>query len=101
MLSRIPSQGTIATIDCNDWVDTTAVPEENIAEALPLIHDGLDLGPIAEAQKTEFSEMLNTIDQNKEDYAIITGVMYSVRLPTYCDPTIRGFYFGLHTENKS
>ena len=82
MLSRIPPQGTIATIDCDDWVDATAVPEENIAEALPFIHDGLDLGAIAEAQKKEFSEILNTIDQNTEDYAIIKGVLFSVRLPT-------------------
>ena len=82
MLSRIPPQGTIATIDCDDWVDATAVPEKNIAEALPFFHDGLDLGAIAEAQKKDFSEILNTIDQNTEDYANLKGVVYSVRLPT-------------------
>ena len=45
--SRIVTPPSINVIDADaDWIDPLAFPEQNIAETLPLEHDGLDLTEI-------------------------------------------------------
>ena len=40
MLSRIPPGTGVHTIDCTDWVDPTAIPEQDAADVLPLMYFG-------------------------------------------------------------
>ena len=48
MLSRIKRQTEEVMItDCDDWVDPHSIAEDNMAETLPLLLDGLDLDTIA------------------------------------------------------
>ena len=51
MLSRLhnetDSDQHIAVIDSDEWVDPSAIPDDDIADILPLSHDGLDLIAIA------------------------------------------------------
>ena len=47
MCSRIVTPPSIGVIDADaDWIDPLAFPEQNIAETLPLEHDGLYLTDI-------------------------------------------------------
>ena len=56
MLSRIPPETGIATIDCDEWVDPTSIPQQDAADVFPLLYDGLDLEEVAAAQRKEFSQ---------------------------------------------
>ena len=56
MLSRIPPEPGIHTIDCDD---PTAIPEQDAADVLPLLYDGLNL-----------------------DYTLIKGRLFNISLLT-------------------
>ena len=87
MLSRIHNR-TVAVIDTDDWVDPHAIPTDNTADILPLIHDGLDLTVVAKIQQTEFPELwLRARDDDDECYQLIKGVLYSDSTPARLSPT--------------
>ena len=92
MLSRLrhaPShESEILVIDTAEWVDPSRITDENIADTLPLIHDGLDLAEIATEQKSEFDQLciLGADDEN-DDYQFIRGVLYSTRTPRHNAPS--------------
>ena len=99
MLSRLRNEGDnrgeyndIAIIDTEDYVDPNAFMEDDIAETLPLIHDGLNLQAIAVEQRAEFPELWKQCtdsqdhDGDDDEYQIIRGVLYSVRRPSPTSP---------------
>ena len=53
MLSRIRHlpDSDINVIDTEDWIDPTAFPEGDVANMLPILHDGLHLDTISEEQR--------------------------------------------------
>ena len=54
MLSRILPETGIHTIDCDDWVDPTAIPKQDAADVLPLLYDGPDLKRSAKQNRKSF-----------------------------------------------
>ena len=92
MLARLrhaPShESEIIVIDTAEWVDPSRITDENIADTLPLIHDGLDLAEIATEQQSEFDQLciLGADDEN-DDYQFIRGVLYSTRTPRHNAPS--------------
>ena len=99
MLSQLRNEGDnpgecndIAIIDTEDYVDPNAFMEDDIAETLPLIHDGLNLQAIAVEQRAEFPELWKQCtdsqdhDGDDDEYQIIRGVLYSVRRPSPTSP---------------
>ena len=90
MLSRIPPEKTIETIDVDQCVDPEAILDQDISEHLPLLHDGLKLDDIIAAQQQEFPALITEAENNtgEGDYKIISGVLYSIRKPT---PTSAGY----------
>ena len=91
MLSRLHNeaehQHDIAVIDTEEWVDPLAIMDDDVADTLPLIHDGLNLTEIAQEQQIEFNDLwkLGEDDEN-DDYEIIRGVLYSTRPPRHTAP---------------
>ena len=91
MLSRLHNeaehQHDIAVIDTEEWVDPLAIMDDDVADTLPLIHDGLNLTEIAQEQQIEFNNLwkLGEDDEN-DDYEIIRGVLYSTRPPRHTAP---------------
>ena len=71
MLSRIPPETGIATIDCDEWVDPTTIPQQDAADVFPLLYDGLDLEEVAAAQRKEFSHIFEALTDDSEDYTVI------------------------------
>ena len=89
MLSRIrhPQVEGVAIIDVDDWIDPLAIPEEDMAESLPLLHDGLDLAAIAAAQREELPDLYRQgEDEEDDDYQVIKGVLYSTVPPMLIAP---------------
>ena len=89
MLSRIrhPPTADIAVIDTGDWVDPDGFPEENVADVLPLLHDGLQLDIIGGEQKAEFPDLWGLAeDEENDEYQLIKGVLYSTRVPNRSAP---------------
>ena len=84
MLSRIesPVTPTVGVIDCDDWVDPNAFPDQTYHETLPLEHDGLDLTQIGRDQVTEFPTELRLASTDDSDYTLINGVLYSIKRPS-------------------
>ena len=80
MLSRIKNE--VATIDCDDWVDPEALSDDNIAELLPRLHDGIDLAKIVSEQKKEYPKLFPENGSDNNAYTIIKGVLYSARRPS-------------------
>ena len=63
-------------------MDPAAIPEQDVCELLPLIHDGLDLKIIQREQGDEYPELwAKGEDPEEEEYHIIRGVLYSTRHP--------------------
>ena len=82
MLSRIPPETGINTIDCDDWLDPTAIPEQDTADVLQLLYDGLDLGEVSKAQHKEFPDILQLLTEDSDDYILIKGRLFSISLPS-------------------
>ena len=82
MLSRIPPETGIHTIDCDDWVDPTAIPEQDTSDVLPLLYDGLDLEEVSKAQHKEFPDILQSLTEDSDDYTLIKGRLFSIALPS-------------------
>ena len=82
MLSRIPPETGIHTIDCDDWVDPTAIPEQDTADVLPSLYDGLDLKEVRKAQHKEFLDLLQSLTEDSDDYTLIKGRLFSTSLPS-------------------
>ena len=61
----------IATTDCDKWVDLSAIPEQDAVEALPLLHDSLNLNERAMALRKEFLHILDTLTEGDEYMLII------------------------------
>ena len=80
MLSRIPPETGIHTIDCDDWMDPTAIPEQDTADVLPLLYDGLDLEEVSKAQHKEFPDILQSLTEDSADYTLINGRLLSISL---------------------
>ena len=87
MLSRLHNadddKGTcedIAIIDTEEFVDPLAFPEDDIAETLPLLHDGIDLSQVAVDQRAEFPVQWKQA-ADEDDYQIIRGVLFSTKQP--------------------
>ena len=79
MCSRIVTPPSINVIDSDaDWVDPLAFPEQDIAETLPLEHDGLDLTEIGLQQRIEFANERRLAVVPGSDYILIQDVIYSV-----------------------
>ena len=78
MLSRIPPERGIHTIDCDDWMDSTAIP----ADVLPLLYDGLDLEEVSKPQHKEFPDILQSLTEDSDDYTLIKGQLFSISLPS-------------------
>ena len=77
----------VAVIDTEEFVDQLAFPEDNIADTLPLIHDGLDLAKVAIEQRAEFPEQWKqAADEDDEDFQLIRGVLYSTKQPSHTAP---------------
>ena len=69
MCSRIVTPPSINVIDADaDWIDLLAFPEQDIAETLPLEHDGLNLAETGKQQSIDFP--------NERRKAIIPGSNY-------------------------
>ena len=81
MLSRIPPETGIHTIDCDDWVDPTAIPEQDTADVLPLLYDGLDLKEVSKAQHKEFPDILQSLTKDSDEYTSIKGRLFSISFP--------------------
>ena len=89
MLSRLHNadddKGTcddIAIIDTEEFVDPLAFPEDDIAETLPLLRDGIDLSQVAVDQRAEFpGQWKQAADEDDDDYQIIRGVLFSTKQP--------------------
>ena len=75
MLSQIPPETCIHTIDCDDWVDPTATPEQDAAVILSLLYDGLDLDEVSKAQHKEFPAILQSLTEDSDDYILIKGLI--------------------------
>ena len=82
MLSHIHPETGIHTIDCDDWVDPTAIPEQDTADVLPLVYDGLDLEEVSKAQHKEFPDILQSLTEDSDDYTLIKGRLFSISLPS-------------------
>ena len=82
MLSCIPPETGIHTIDCDDWVDPTAIPEQDAAIVLPLLYDGLDLEEVSRAQHKEFPDILQSLTEDSDDYTLTKDRLFSISLPT-------------------
>ena len=80
MLSRIPPETGIHTIDCDDWEDPTTIPKHDTADVLPLLYDGLDLKEVSKAQHKEFSDILQSLTEDSDDYTLIKGRLFSIAL---------------------
>ena len=77
----------IAIIDTEEFVDPHAFPEDDIADTLPLIHDGLDLAQIAVDQRGEFPGLwTQAADEDNDEYQIIRGVLFSTKQPSPTAP---------------
>ena len=63
ILFRIPPETGIHTIDYDDWVDPTAIPEQDTADVLPLLYNGLDLEEVSKAQHKEFPDILQSLSR--------------------------------------
>ena len=92
MLSRLHNESDctnhIALIDSGEWVDPSAVPDDDIADILPIIHDGLDLIAIAKQQQVEFDKLWQFgCDEDNDDYQILRCVLCSTRPPLHSSPT--------------
>ena len=89
MLSRLHNadddKGTcedIAIIDTEEFVDPLAFPEDDIAETLPLLHDGIDLSQVAVDQRAAFPvQWKQAADEDDDDYQIIRGVLFITKQP--------------------
>ena len=89
MLSRIRPVEEVAVIDTGEWVDPAAIPEQDVCELLPLIHDSLDLEIIQREQRDEYPDLwAKGEDPEEEEYDIIRGGLYSTRHPR---PTAAGY----------
>lgn len=89
MLSRIKPVEEVAILDVGEWVDPAAIPEHDIHELLPLVHDGLDLNVISQEQRVEFPDLwLKGQDPEEDDYVVIRNTLYSTRHP---QPTAAGY----------
>ena len=94
MLSRLRNEGDectecedIAIIDTEEYVDPQAFMEDDIADTLPLIHDGLNLETVAKEQRAEFPDLWKQgADQEDEEYQLIRGVLYSIKRPSHLAP---------------
>ena len=94
MLSRLRNEGDvfkdcedIAIIDTEEYVYPQAFMEEDIADTLPLFHDGLNLKIVAIEQRAEFPVLWKQgADQEDEEYQLIRGVLYSIKRPSYLAP---------------
>ena len=81
-LEPCPPETGIHNIDCDDWVDPTAIPEQDTADVLPLLYDGLDLEEVSKAQHKEFPDILQSLTEDSDDYTIIKGRLFSISLPS-------------------
>ena len=76
-----------ATIDTEEYVYPQAFMEDDIADTLPLIHDGLNLEIVAIEQRAEFPDLWKQgADQEDEECQCIRGVLYSVKRSSYMAP---------------
>ena len=83
LLSRIREDTgqQVAIIDTEDPQEfDTLDDDDGIRESIPLIHDGLDLRAVANAQQTEFPELWKEA-QDSDIYAILDGVLYDMHPP--------------------
>ena len=97
MLSRI-RHDEVAVIDTSNWVDTEEMPEEEIKDILPLIHDGLDLAKVSQGQKAEFSELWTIAQDIESEYEVMNNVLYSTKQPTQPPPSIHDCCYHPHTK---
>ena len=70
----------VAIIDAEEFVDPHAFPEDDIADTLPLILDGLDLAYIAVDQRGEFPGLRPQVAaEDNDEYQIIYGILFSTK----------------------
>ena len=89
MLSRIRHRQDpeIAVIDTEDWIDLN----DETAHLLPLLHDGLRLEVVREEQQQEFPDLWTRAqDEDDDDYELIQGPLYSMRVPNQSAPNTLG-----------
>ena len=87
--SRIVTLPSINVIDADaDWIDPLAFPEQNIAETLPLEHDGLDLTEIGIQKRAEFAKERRLAVIPVSNYILIQDVIYSIKRPSIYVPEI-------------
>ena len=88
MLSRIPPPQTVALFDTGDWVDPDELPDPELQDVLPLLHDGLNLRTIGQQQQQEFDDLWARGEDPEDDgYDIIQGTLYSNQPPHALAPS--------------
>ena len=84
-----PPPPSINVIDADaDWIDPLAFPEQDIAETLPLEHDGLDLTEISEQQRIDFVKERRLALIPGSNYILIKYVVYNIKRPFIHAPEI-------------
>ena len=71
-----------------DWIYPLAFPKQNIAETLPLEHDGLDLTEIGIEQRTESAKERHLAVIPGSNYILIQDIIYSIKRPFIHAPEI-------------
>ena len=89
MCSRIVTPLPISVIDADaDWIDPLAFPEQDIAETLPLEHDGLNLAEIGKQQRIDFPNERRKATIPGSNYILIKDVIYNTKRPYIHAPEI-------------
>ena len=63
-------------------MDPTAIPEQEAADVLPLLYDGLDLDKVSKAQHKEFPDILQYLTEDSDDNTLIKGRLFRISPPT-------------------
>ena len=89
MCFRIVTPPSINVIDADaDWIDPLAFPEQDIAETLPLEHDGLNLTEIGKQQSIDFPNERRKAIIPGSNYILIKYVIYNIKRPYIHAPEI-------------
>ena len=89
MFSDSDPPPSINIIDADaDWIDPLAFPEQDIADTLPLEHDGLDLTEISKQQRIDFAKERRLALIPGSNYILINDVVYNIKRPFIHAPDI-------------
>ena len=78
------TSSSISTIDTGEWV-AADFPEGDEVERIPLEADGLTKDRVCAEQLVKFEEYFKLAREDDSEYAVIDGLLYSVKRPTKFD----------------